>query len=122
MSASFGPFSVRGSYTETTSQVDVRATFDGTTLTIPNPQVIGFQGVLLPRTPNPDTSLPFDWERAWNPNADRVANDADQKAEELAIEMSGALRAYDDIKVSVNESAEAELMEKYDAYLREKGL
>ena len=53
----FGFFSVRGSYSEETQQVDVRATFDGTTVRIPNPQIVGYLGTLLPRTPDPDPQI-----------------------------------------------------------------
>jgi hypothetical protein len=65
LSAGFGPFSVRGSYTETTQQTDVRASFDGTNLRIPNPQIIGFLGTLMPRTPNPPPTAPTnpDWPK-----------------------------------------------------------
>lgn len=66
-SAGFGFFSVRGSYTETTHQVDVRATFDGTTLRIPNPQIVGFLGTLVPKSPNPPADAPT--SPYWPPNA-----------------------------------------------------
>lgn len=59
-SVGFGPFSVSGSYSESTSSTDVRGSFSGGTLTIPFAQIIGFCSSLMPRCPNPDRSL--DWE------------------------------------------------------------
>jgi hypothetical protein len=59
VSAGFGCFSVRGTYAESTHTVDVRATFDGTQLLIPDPQIIGFMGSLLPKSPDPDEHLPY---------------------------------------------------------------
>lgn len=43
-----------------TSEKRTQASFDGTTIRINQPQVIGFAGKLLPKTPGPDESLPFD--------------------------------------------------------------
>ena len=60
VSGGWGPFSTRGSYTSTTTREDVVGSFDGTTLRIANPQVIGFMGTLIPQCPNPDRRLPFE--------------------------------------------------------------
>lgn len=59
VSGGWGPFSARGSYSTTTTQEDVYGSFDGTTLKIAHPQIIGFLGTLLPMTPNPDRRLPW---------------------------------------------------------------
>lgn len=64
VSAGFGCFSVRGNYRNDTTQIDVKATLDGTTLLIPNPQVIGYLGVLLPKSPCPDKT-----QKYWDANA-----------------------------------------------------
>lgn len=58
-SGGYGPFSVKGSYSSTTTQEDVVGSFDGTTLKIANPQIIAFMGTLMPRSPNPDKRLPW---------------------------------------------------------------
>lgn len=55
----WGPFSFSGSYSEATSETTIKASFDGTTLRIPNPQIIGFSGKLLPQSPNPIKNLPW---------------------------------------------------------------
>lgn len=55
----WGPFSSKGSYKTESSQEDVKALFDETTLQIANPQIIGFLGTLLPKSPNPDRALPW---------------------------------------------------------------
>ncbi len=55
----YGPFSCRGSYSTTTTKEDVVGSFDGTTLRIANPQIIGYLGTLLPRSPDPDRRLPW---------------------------------------------------------------
>lgn len=59
VSAGFGCFSVRGTYSEVTHTVDVKASFDGTELRIPHPQVVGFLGILLPKSPDPNKNLPY---------------------------------------------------------------
>lgn len=61
----WGPFSIRGSYQTTTTSEDVEGSFDGTTLRVPNPQIIGFAGTLLPRSPNPDRSLPWQGDQTF---------------------------------------------------------
>lgn len=58
-SGGWGPFSFSGSYSESTSEQTVKASFDGTTLRIAQPQIIGFAGKLLPRSPNPIRNLPW---------------------------------------------------------------
>ncbi len=58
-SAGFGCFSIRGSYTETTHTIDVKATFDGTELRIPQPQIIGYLGILLPKSPDPNRAAKY---------------------------------------------------------------
>ena len=60
----WGPFRAKGSYQSTTKKEDVVGSFDGTTLRIANPQIIGMMGILLPKTPDPDRRLP------WGPDAD----------------------------------------------------
>lgn len=59
VSGGYGPFSCRGSYSTTTTKEDVVGSFDGTTLRIANPQIIGYLGTLLPRSPAPDRRLPW---------------------------------------------------------------
>jgi hypothetical protein len=63
--ASFGlgPFSISGSYSEDTQEVDTSGTFDGATITITQPQIIAFLGSLTARCPDPDLTLP------WQPDA-----------------------------------------------------
>jgi hypothetical protein len=58
-SAGWGPFSFSGSYSESTSEQSVKASFDGTAIKIAQPQIIGFSGKLLPQSPNPIKSLPW---------------------------------------------------------------
>jgi hypothetical protein len=55
----YGPFSISGSYSEDTSEVDTSATFDGATITITQPQIMAFLGDLMPQCPNPDPTLPW---------------------------------------------------------------
>lgn len=57
--AGWGCFSISGSYSESTSEKTVNATFDGTTIRIPQPQIIGFAGRLLSKSPNPMKNLPW---------------------------------------------------------------
>lgn len=121
-SAGFGPFSVRGSYTETTNQLDVRADFDGTSLKIPNPQVLGFQGVLLPKSPNPDKTLPFDWNIAWDPSADQAFLEILNEKRRVQMLTADAIQKYDSLKGEVFAEADIKLHEKYDEYLKNNGL
>lgn len=55
----YGPFSISGSYSEDTSEVDTSGTFDGATITITQPQILAFLGSLMPVCPNPDPTLPW---------------------------------------------------------------
>jgi hypothetical protein len=59
----WGPFSCSGSYRESTSSRTATSHFQGTTLYIDQPQIIGVLGNLLQTTPQPDMSL------AWGPDA-----------------------------------------------------
>lgn len=64
VSAGWGPFSVSGSYSESTYEQTTHASFDGTTIAIDQPQIIAFTGPLMPRTPNPDRTLPWQGDQA----------------------------------------------------------
>lgn len=109
VSAGWGPFSVRGSYSETTHSIDVRATFDGTELRIPHPQVIGLLGVLLPKSPDPDKSLPY-----WDPSAvfpdDSRSNDKKVRAEIAAYDsdLTRVGRAYAKASSAIDRKASQE--------------
>jgi hypothetical protein len=121
VSAGFGCFSVRGSYTETTHTVDVRATFDGTELRIPQPQVIGFLGVLLPKSPDPNKNLPFWDQTAVFPDQiskkDQAAIESelayDAKLNQVAREYEKLTRQISGSAASAREEALAEIMNKY---------
>lgn len=63
----WGPIGVKGSYQTTTSSEDVEGSFDGTTLKVHNPQVIGIIGTLLPACPNPQRELPWGDDAAFPP-------------------------------------------------------
>jgi hypothetical protein len=122
VSAGFGPFSVRGSYSENVSQVDIKADFDGTTLKIPNPQIIGFMGVLLPKTPNPNKKLPFDLNEAWFPEEDQKFLDDQALEGQKNEEISAVLREYASIKQEVKKEGDIELAKRFDHLLKSKGL
>jgi len=55
----YGPFSISGSYSESNSQQRVNGHFESGTLTIANPQIFAFIGTLLPKSPDPDLTLPW---------------------------------------------------------------
>jgi len=55
----WGPFSVSGSYSESNSDQQVNAHFDGATFTIAQPQIIAYTGFLVPHCPNPIPQLPW---------------------------------------------------------------
>jgi hypothetical protein len=59
MSMGFGPFSISGSYTENSSQVNVSGVQNGTTIEIDQPQIVAFLCSMTPQCPNPDPSLPW---------------------------------------------------------------
>lgn len=63
----WGPFSLSGSYKDSTSTHRAHASFDGTTFKIDQPQIIAKQGIILDRSPNPDVSLPWQAD-AWFPS------------------------------------------------------
>lgn len=54
----FGPFVLTGSYGNTTSGDEFHSTDNGTTLTVPGMQLIGFVNHLLGKTPNPLPDIP----------------------------------------------------------------
>ena len=60
----WGPFSISGKYSEDTAEVDTSATFNGATISIVQPQVLGFLGSLMPQSPNPDPTLPWQGDDA----------------------------------------------------------
>jgi hypothetical protein len=59
MDMGFGPFSISGSYTENSSQVNVSGVQNGATIEIDQPQIIAFLCSMTPQCPNPDPSLPW---------------------------------------------------------------
>lgn len=58
-SAGWACFSISGSYSEATTEQTVNTSFNGTTISIQQPQIIGFTGKLLNRSPDPLRSLPW---------------------------------------------------------------
>jgi hypothetical protein len=59
----WGPFSVSGSYSESSAERVYNGQFAGGTIAIEQPQIIAVGGTLLPRCPNPDPGL------AWSTRA-----------------------------------------------------
>lgn len=106
--AGFGCFGLRGSYQESTHTVDVKATFDGTELRIPNPQIIGFLGTLLPKSPDPDQHLPYWPDTAVFPDS---MSEPDRKglvdAREYDMALSRVRRKYRGVKMQIEKEAEA---------------
>ena len=49
----FGPFRVRGNYSNERRSLDIKAEEQNGTVTIKEPQVIGFSSIALPTCPNP---------------------------------------------------------------------
>jgi hypothetical protein len=88
-SAGWGPFSISGSYSESTTEQYTHASFDGTTLKIAQPQIIAFAGTLLPKTPDPDPRLP--WQDDAAPPRVRVLEEFDkirqQDEDELVVQL-----------------------------------
>ena len=60
----FGPFSISGSYSEDSTEVNTSATVNGATVEIDQPQIIAFLGALMPQCPNPDPTLPWQSDAA----------------------------------------------------------
>lgn len=87
-SVGFGPFSLSGSYAESESTKYTHASFDGVTFRIQQPQIIARSGMLLPRSPNPDLSLPWK-DDAWFPLQTLLWNE-DARAEDAARLLTSA--------------------------------
>jgi len=74
----FGPFSVSGSYQESENRVSVKATFDGVTIKIPQPQIIAREGIFIPQCPNPNPGLSWKEDAClpgqpcWNPRLTEI--------------------------------------------------
>jgi hypothetical protein len=67
-SVGWGPFSLSGSYSEASGSQYTQASFDGVTFRIAQPQIIAMTGLLLPRSPDPDPTLPWQGDQ-WFPNS-----------------------------------------------------
>jgi hypothetical protein len=63
-SCGWGPFSISGSYSTSTTTQTATASFDGTAIRIAQPQIIAYTGTLMPLTPNPDRTLPWQGDQA----------------------------------------------------------
>ena len=61
----WGPFSISGSYSEDTKEVNTSGQYNGATITIDQPQIIAFMGSLTPRCPDPDLTLPWQSDAAF---------------------------------------------------------
>jgi hypothetical protein len=70
VSVGWGPFSLSGSYSESTSTQQAHASFDGVTFKIGQPQIIARTGTMLGRSPDPDQSLAWQGDQ-WFPHSDR---------------------------------------------------
>jgi len=55
----FGPFRIGGSYSRSQRDEYVHGHAEHATVRIPHAQIIGFAGMLLPRTPDPNRGLPW---------------------------------------------------------------
>lgn len=60
----WGPFSVRGNYSEQEREETYQGTFANNEILIEHPQIFALFGTLTPQCPNPDYSLPFNWNEA----------------------------------------------------------
>ena len=91
-SVGWGPFSVSGSYRESTQSRYVHASFDGVTFRIQQPQVIARTGLLLPRSPNPNQSLTWQGDQCsrytFDPSLIHLRDYANSLDEELRLEAS----------------------------------
>jgi hypothetical protein len=63
----WGPWSAQGNYRESTSEKTATSHFQGTTLVIPQPQILAVFGNLLNVMPHPDPSLPWGADADLNP-------------------------------------------------------
>jgi len=55
----YGPFSFGGSYNQQNGQTNIEASRSGNTLSNPAVQILGYSCEVLPRSPNPDPTLPW---------------------------------------------------------------
>jgi hypothetical protein len=76
-SVGWGPFSLSGSYSEASGSQYTQASFDGVTFRIPQPQIIAMTGLMIPRSPDPDQTLPWQGDQ-WFPSSN------DELAQQLA--------------------------------------
>ena len=107
-SAGWGPFSIKGSYKDETSSTTVKASFDGTTIRIPHPQIIARSGKLLPMTPNPDPSFNWIKDEAWIPSKEDFKNLNSRRKSDLENDLK-QIKYYDE-----KENLLHELDKKYD--------
>ncbi|HYE17378.1 MAG TPA: hypothetical protein VEA69_02980 [Tepidisphaeraceae bacterium] len=73
VSFGWGPFSASGSYSESNSEQTVTGHYEGGTLSVDHPQIIAVGGVLLPKTPDPDRTLNWPDDAAFEETMPRDA-------------------------------------------------
>jgi hypothetical protein len=81
LSVGYGPFRLRGSYSQDSTSIDETYKFENNTLSIDAPQIIGYLGTVLPKCPDPDLTLP--WETI--PNLSPTTTDRLLKREYRAL-------------------------------------
>jgi hypothetical protein len=84
-SVGWGPFSASGTRKQTSTTEYVKASFDGVTFRISEPQIIARTGLLMGPTPNPDKRLPW-LDDVWFPD--------DARAEEMRYLTQVRVRDY----------------------------
>jgi hypothetical protein len=82
-SVGWGPFSVSGTYSESTQSKYVHAEFDGLTFRMAQPQIIARTGILLPRSPDPIPSLPWQGDQAL-PSSSTPSEFTERRAQDYA--------------------------------------
>ncbi len=104
----YGPFSISGSYSESTSEKNVNGHVESGALVIEHPQIIGFCGTLLPRCPDANRTLPWGEDACFEEDTpySRVAE----------LEMA---RAAEYEEVTIEDSIESERMQLESALTAE---
>ncbi|MGF6994636.1 hypothetical protein [Paraburkholderia sp. GAS32] len=99
VSVGYGPFSVSGHYSESTQTHYYHADFDGFTFKIAQPQIIARSGIMLPKSPDPIESLPWQGDEVFPPKAFPKAL---RKIRDQDYKRMLAFEAAEEIIISIN--------------------
>lgn len=115
-SAGWGPFSFSGSYSESEKEEITSASFDGRTIRIQHPQIIGMTGRLVPECPNPNRSLPWQGDQTFGDEDEVAAMLASVRRDDYLYDT--ATEQYEDAVKEFRNKLSAEERSAFEAFMK----